>query len=160
MTDLLLFRHATAAPADPEEVARYGPAGADARRGLTPKGRRRFKRFVEELEDEGAAVDVVVHSPWRRATETAELLVPLNRGRTEVVGGLAEPPGPALDAALVGARIAVVGHEPWLSELLSRLAGAPVGLVRWRKGGLVWLQRPGPDAPWQIASIRSPRKEG
>lgn len=160
MNHLLLFRHAAAAPADPAEVARVGVDRADARRALTPKGRRRFRRFVARLAAAEVRLDRLLHSPLRRAVETAELLHPLG-GRTEVCLALAAPPGPELVAALGGERVAVVGHEPWLGELLTRLTGAPPGLVRWRKGGLVHLEREGADAPWRIRAVGAPgRSDG
>lgn len=163
MTDLLLFRHATALPATAEDEARLGPEEADARRGLTPKGERRFERFIAGLEDEDVEVDLVLHSPWRRAVETAERLRPISRGPTEVVSALAAPPGDALDAALATAgtnypRVAIVGHQPWLGELLTRLTGAPAELVDWRKGGLVWLHRTTREMSWQIVRVAAPRR--
>lgn len=161
MTDLLLFRHATAHPVAAEDEARFGADEADARRGLTPKGERRFERFVAALEDDDVEVDLVLHSPWRRAVETAELLRPLSRGRTEVVGALAAAPGPALEDALASAgvsRVALVGHQPWLGELLGRLVDGPPNLVEWRKGGLVWLRRETQETPWQIFQVSAPRR--
>ncbi len=157
MTDLFLFRHAAAGPADLADLDRFGADGADARRGLTRRGRRRFRRFARALGDDGVRFDLLLHSPWRRAVETAELLTPLTTGRTEVTGALAMAPGPELDAALTGTGVAVVGHEPWLSALLARLTGAPEGLIRWRKGGLVWLRRDDDQAPWRIRAARGPR---
>lgn len=156
MTDLFLFRHAAAELASAADIEAFGAAEADARRALTPKGRRKFRKLVEDLAGEDVRFDVLLHSPWRRAVETAELLVPLTRGRTEVVSALAAPPGPELDAALVGTRVALVGHEPWLGQLVARLTHAPEGLLLWKKGGLVWLRRITPVAPWQLAAVRSP----
>lgn len=163
MTDLLLFRHAPAHPVTAEDETRFGLDEADIRRGLTPKGERRFERFIAGLEDEDVEVDLVLHSPWRRAVETAERLRPISRGPTEVVSALAAPPGAALDAVLATVatnypRVAIVGHQPWLGELLARLTGAPVDLVDWRKGGLVWVHRSTREMSWQIVRIAAPRR--
>lgn len=162
MTDLLLFRHAKAHDATPEAIEALGADEADAQRELTRKGRARFEALVNELVVAGVEVEVVLHSPWRRAVETAELLGPLCT-RLEQVPALAEPPGAALDAALANdsrGAVAVVGHQPWMGELLARLTGAPVDLVRWKKGGLVWLQREGGGDPWQIVEVRRTPRRG
>lgn len=137
--DLLLFRHAPAVDADPAEIERLGELTADARRSLSAEGRERFASMVEALEERGVRVDRILHSPWRRAVETAELLRPLLRGGTEVCAELAGAPTPALLTRLQAGRMALVGHQPWLGELVALLTGAPSGLIEWKKGGLVWL---------------------
>ena len=137
--DLLLFRHAPAVDADPAEIEHLGELTADARRALSTEGRERFSSLVEALEDRGVRVDRVLHSPWRRAVETAVLLRPLLRGGSEVCAERAGAPTPALLGRLRGDRLAVVGHQPWLGELVALLTGAPSGLIDWKKGGLVWL---------------------
>lgn len=137
--NLFLFRHASAALADPAEVEQLGAETADARRPLTEKGRKRFVRGVRALEHAGVRFDRLVHSPWRRAVETADLLHPLLRGTTEVCGELASAPTDALLGVLAGERVGVVGHQPWLGQLVGQLTGAPPELFDWKKGGMVWL---------------------
>ena len=140
--EILLIRHAVAVPADGEL--------ADEARPLTAKGKQRFARAVTGLRHLGVKLDRVYHSPWLRAVETAELLVPLLDGETVVSGRLAAPPGKGLLAELGGDRIALVGHEPWMGELRAWLtlgqtkAAAGFDL---RKGGVAWVEgeavRPG-----------------
>ena len=157
--DLFLIRHAIALDAS--------PSGSDEARPLSPKGRRRFAQSVDGLAHLGLSFDLLLHSPWLRALETAELLAGLVRGETRVTPGLAEPPGRPLLAELTGAgaapvdtkgrlaraprRVAAVGHEPWLSELAAWLvledpeAGRQLNLG---KGGVLWLR--GEPAPGEM----------
>src|SRR6185295_20303575 len=106
---LFLIRHAIA------EDSRAGLR--DEARALTPAGRARFAEEVKGLERLGLAFERLRHSPLRRALETAELLVPLVDGELEVDARRAGAPRAELIASLAGASLALVGHEPWLSEL-------------------------------------------
>jgi phosphohistidine phosphatase len=113
--DLYIIRHAEAEPHSPELE--------DARRVLTPKGRDRFEREVRGLERLGVTLDRVYHSPLLRAVETAELLTPLldHEGETCVNAELARGPREELWRSIEGDRVALVGHEPYVSELLALL---------------------------------------
>jgi phosphohistidine phosphatase len=141
--ELLVVRHGIS-----EDAAE---SGRDADRALTRNGRERMAAEVRGLQRLELRVDRVLHSPWRRAVETAELLEPLAGGGAwrEACEHLAAPPGRALLAALRGERLAVVGHEPWLTELIALLAlGNPRSghALDLKKGGVAWLEgevRPG-----------------
>lgn len=111
--DLWLIRHAVA------EDASLG--GDDARRALTPEGRERFARGVRGLARIGARFDLVLHSPLLRAQETADLLEPLIDGETACTDALAREPDDELLAEIRGGVVALVGHEPWLSQTLAWL---------------------------------------
>ena len=110
---LFVIRHATAVP--------HGSRTPDAARPLTSRGRRRWKRAVCGLERLGIAFDRLYHSPWLRAVETADALADLVHGETVVTRELACRPTPALLEHLEGHRIALVGHQPWLGELVGLL---------------------------------------
>ncbi|HVQ24975.1 MAG TPA: histidine phosphatase family protein, partial [Planctomycetota bacterium] len=69
--DLVVVRHAIA-----EERSADRP---DDERALTPRGRRRMRLAVGGLRRLGLRFDLVLHSPLRRAEQTAELLDPLLR---------------------------------------------------------------------------------
>jgi phosphohistidine phosphatase len=116
--DIYIIRHGLAAD--------ISPTGKDADRPLTPKGKRRFANCVKGLEALDIRLDLVLHSPWLRAKETAQLLKPICEGRIESTDLLAAPPGTALldyaaEQASGSDSIALVGHQPWLGELCSLL---------------------------------------
>jgi phosphohistidine phosphatase len=94
--------------------------------------------------------------------ETAELLSRLVRagGETVVEPGLTRTPDGPFLASLRGDRVAVVGHEPWLSEMVAMLVfGARKYGSRFdfRKGGLAWLEGdPRPRRMW-LRGFLAPR---
>ncbi len=144
--ELFLVRHAIAAPL-PEEAGEE----EDAERPLTEKGIRRFRKVVKGLKDLGVSLDLILVSPKRRALETAELLEELLEGEVRVTPLLAQPPGEALLAEIPREdRVALVGHEPYLSLLLAQLLfgdllGGSVqdtleGRFLLKKGGVAWLE--------------------
>lgn len=119
----------------------------DSERALTAEGRARFVEAVGGMRRLGLAFDRCWHSPWRRAVETAELLAPLVGGERSAEPMLAAPPGAALLARLAAAgsegSLALVGHEPWLSDLAQALCverAKDPAAWRLRKGGLIWLR--------------------
>lgn len=127
---LFLIRHGIAEDGDD-----------DAARPLSPDGAKRFRQEVRGLRALGVRFDRVLHSPKRRAVETAELLAPLVDGEYEVSALLAQAPSAELLAQLHGGVVAVVGHEPHLSSLLAWLVvGAPdEGRFELKKGGVARL---------------------
>ena len=138
--DLYLVRHAIAE----ERSADL----SDAQRALTPKGRERFGRCVRGLDQLGVRLERVLHSPLVRAVQTAELLAPLASGPPTVNEGLAARPDESLLAELGPGRIALVGHEPWLSELAAWLTlgdrRAADAFVR-RREERAWRRRKPPE---------------
>jgi len=133
--EIFVIRHAIAVPrsADAE----------DAARPLTPRGRARWKKAVAGLDRLGIRFDRLVHSPWRRAAETAEAARRLVDGETVASALLATAPTDALLAELAGERVALVGHEPWLGELVALLVlGSKQEGARFPldKGGVAWLR--------------------
>jgi phosphohistidine phosphatase len=144
MRDLFLIRHA---PADTSE-----PEGSGDARPLTPVGRKRFRRAVRGMDRLGIRFDRLYHSPLLRAAETAELCRSLLDGESVVAPGLAGSPDEALLQSIDGESVALVGHQPWLSELLAWLVfGSPdrAPKVVLKKGGVAWLR--GDFAPGGMA---------
>lgn len=141
--ELYLVRHAIAVPADGLE---------DDARPLSPKGERRFRKVARGLGRLGVRFAWLFHSPKLRAVQTADLLMDLVDGESEVTPALAEPPTEALFDLLAGFGpedgVALVGHEPWLGELGSWLvfANPAGGALVLKKGGVARLEgeaRPG-----------------
>jgi len=132
--EIFLVRHAVA-------VA-HGSARTDAARALTKKGREDFAVCVKGLEVLDIAFTALVHSPLRRAAETAELLVPLLEGQTRVDPALADRADLMDLSTLAGERTALVGHEPYMGQLASILVtGSSDAAARFafEKGGVLWL---------------------
>ena len=161
--ELYLIRHAVAADQPDSPVPDGLPPSvdpADAARPLTGRGARRFEDQVRGLGRTGVRFDRLFHSPLLRAVETAELLEPVLRGTSTVTPHLAAPPGEALLATLEGERVAAVGHQPWLGELLglltmgTREAGAA---FEWKKGGIAWLEGSPVPAGMRVRGFFTPR---
>ncbi len=158
--DIYLVRHAIAVPRSEDAL--------DHARPLTPKGRDRFIQSVSALEARGVILDRVYHSPWVRARQTAELLAPINPSGTLVAtDGLARPPTPALLGELEGRAVALVGHEPYMGELLALLLldEAERGFVfHFKKGAVAHLAGraiPGGaelHALWDPKTLRAARR--
>jgi phosphohistidine phosphatase len=107
-------------------------AAEDAERPLSKRGRKQLRRLSRFLEKTDALqVPEIWHSPLARSKETAELLKEnLARDAKLVqVDGIEGEDDPAVIANRLKTRrsaLALVGHEPHLSALLSLLvAGAP-----------------------------------
>lgn len=142
--DILLIRHAIAFERDPQQWP------DDRDRPLTPKGARSFKEVARGIREIASSVDAVLSSPFVRAWSTAEIL--------QRVAGWPEPlvcaaleagrsPAEAVDALQLhqaARRVALVGHEPSMQELVGHLVGVEIGpgQLEVKKGGLVWLRFP------------------
>ena len=134
---LFVIRHAIA------EDAIAGQADAD--RELTPEGHRRFRRAVRGLKALDIRFDQILTSPWVRARATAELLSPVAGNEPIVTDLLCQRPRAELLAAIAEypTHIAVVGHEPWLGELIAWLAFGDMRhgeAIEIKKGSLTWLE--------------------
>jgi phosphohistidine phosphatase len=158
--DVFVIRHAIAVPAE--------PGRDDASRELTPEGVRKFRRAVQGLRELGWCFERVLTSPWQRAVATAELLAPIADGPTIATELLCDKPRPELFALIAEASgprkkrraTAVVGHEPWLSELVAWLAfGDPRHgeAIDLKKGGMVWLDGSAVPGGMMIRSLLTPK---
>ena len=152
--ELFLIRHAPA-----EAWSRDRP---DAQRALTERGIERFTRAVSGLSALGVRFEGVLTSPWRRAMETAALLEPLCPAEPLPCDALAAPPGRELLGLLQDnpddRRLALVGHQPWMGELIGWLAVGHPGAgsaLDLRKGSVAWLSgTPEPGAMLLEALLR------
>jgi phosphohistidine phosphatase len=150
--ELFLVRHAIAVPATPELP--------DAARPLTPDGRRRFEEVVRGLDRLGVRFDRLHHSPWTRAVETANLLTGLLEGDSVVELGLSRTPDADLIGRIGGERAAAVGHEPWMSELMSLLLTGSKPLaanIAFKKGGVAWLEGEARPRGMRLRAFLPPR---
>jgi phosphohistidine phosphatase len=134
---LFVIRHATA------EDAQAG--GDDAARELTEIGKTKLRRAVRGLRALEIQFERVLTSPWKRAAQTARLLEPVAKGAPIITDLLTQPPRAEL-LAMIAERneiTAVVGHEPWLGELVAWLAFGDTrhgDALVIKKGGVLWLE--------------------
>lgn len=139
---LFVIRHASASDRSSD--------GTDESRALTPEGREQFGHVVAALDAFGVRFDLLLHSPLVRAVQTAELCAPLLRGPRVVEPELARSATDSLLMRLSGDAVALVGHEPWQSELVAWLVTGRRELgprFAFEKGGVAALDgRPAPGA--------------
>lgn len=155
-------------------VVRHGIAEAhhsnedDALRQLTPEGERKLRRVVRGLHTLGWKLDTVLTSPWLRAARTAELLRPISGRAAVETELLAQSPRAELLALInesTGPQktrhaTAVVGHEPWLGELVGWLAfgdGRHGEALDIKKGGVVWLDGTAVPGGMSVLAILPPK---
>ena len=140
---LVIIRHAVAVP-------RGTPDMPDDERPLTPKGRKRFRRAARGLASLVTRPDVILTSPLPRARQTAEIaakawgkIKPVDA--PALAGGTFEELAVALAPYGEKDTVAVVGHEPDVSELLARLLGTQhAERLTFRKGAAALVEVRGP----------------
>jgi phosphohistidine phosphatase len=134
--NLFVIRHAIAEGPGPEQL--------DQDRELTSDGKRKLKDVVKGLRRLDIELDRILTSPWKRAAQTAILLQPLCEAPTLATDLLCQSPKAELLALIAehNETTAVVGHEPWLGELVAWLAFGDTrhgDALILKKGGAVWL---------------------
>ncbi len=120
----------------------------DADRPLTPKGERKLCLIAQAMEELDLSLQLILSSPYKRASQTAEIVADVLKLSKKVeFSPTLEPDGsmkeliemlkgikPAPDAVML------VGHEPYLSSLISLLlAGDKSVQVTMKKAGLCKL---------------------
>lgn len=142
---LLLVRHAIAVPSGTADIA-------DDERPLTGRGRKRFRKAARGLARIVPTPDLLLTSPLLRARETAEIAAAAWGGLTPTSEPLLAGAAPARVLAALAAHrdkgvVALVGHEPGMSELLAHLIGGTAQRVPFKKGGAALIEmdegRPG-----------------
>ena len=145
--DLYLVRHAIAEPRDHERWP------DDSQRPLSPEGAELFRLAARGLQRMGLEVEAVLSSSYVRAWQTAEILVddagwPAPTPAAELEPSSSPSEALALAASRTESLLALVGHEPDLSELASHaLAGDPHAVaIQFKKGAVVCLRFRGAPA--------------
>jgi len=138
---LYLVRHAVA-----EEIGTT-ECEDDSQRPLTEKGREKMRRIAEGLKEIGVQPDLIVSSPYVRASQTASILAKELKYKEEIYySDFLVPMGEPSD--IIGEiaekysveELLLVGHEPNLSSLASvLLAGNPDIFTNFKKGGVCCL---------------------
>jgi len=139
--NLYIVRHAVA-------VDRGTPGYEDdSQRPLTETGRKKMKKITKGLERLGFQPDVILTSPYVRARDTAKILAE-RYGMTDKIyfSEYLIPPGNfeslvfEIHEKYDLANVALVGHEPMLSSLISWLtSGDTDARLTLKKGGVAYL---------------------
>ena len=140
---LYIVRHAIAEQADPKAPQ------DDSQRPLTEKGRMRMRQIARGLKALEAEIDLILTSPYLRASDTARILAKqYDLGKDQVIKSENLIPAGHLDLLIneisqnhgETGNLALVGHEPSLSSLISMLvSGDPNMSVTLKKGGVCRL---------------------
>jgi phosphohistidine phosphatase len=132
--DLILWRHADAEPGEPDE-----------KRRLTAKGKKQARRAAEWLHSSLPNSARILVSPAVRAQQTAAFLAELSHRKFKTVAALA--PGASAEEILqivdwpnAGGCVVVVGHQPALGWVASRLLANKDLPWSIKKSGIWWLQ--------------------
>jgi phosphohistidine phosphatase len=160
--EIVLVRHAIAAERDPSRWPE------DRDRPLTRQGEERMRRAARGLARIAPEVDALFSSPLVRAWRTAEILHEEIEWPDPKAWSQLEPErSPAetvhsLGSHVEAARVAMVGHEPNLSDVASFLLTGDGGRgvdIELKKAGAVCLGvdgTPGPGTAW-LRWLATPR---
>ena len=139
--DLLVIRHGVA-------VEREDWSGNDDLRPLTDDGIAKMRKGAQGLRTIVERVDVLASSPLLRARQTAQIVAKVVEHPREVETVEALEPDQAPETLLAWARgyadedtVAIVGHEPHLSTLVTwLLTGKRGSAIDLKKGGVCLLR--------------------
>lgn len=155
---LYLIRHAHAGDGNPDDPH-------DHLRPLSRKGQKQAQALATACLSLGLRFDRLFASPYTRAAETAAPLTPQSReGRLELLAELSGDDYAQLLGTLRGSwrrrdrSAALVGHEPYLGELLSYLLCGDTGVLstRFAKGMLVRIDGPLKAGQMELRSALTP----
>lgn len=119
----------------------------DSLRPLTEKGREKMQKIAHALKTLGVSPDLIISSPFVRASQTAAVLAKVFKYKEEIIySDFLVPMGQPND--MIGEinekysvdELMLVGHEPNLSSLAGvLLASSPEISINLKKGGVCCL---------------------
>lgn len=137
--ELYLIRHGVAA----ERGDEYPD---DSKRPLTSAGISRLRKEAKALDAIGIGFDHIITSPLVRTKQTAEVFAELLKSKPSMSQSDALAPAGTTSAVIqeLGkhakkGRVALVGHEPNIGELASRLIGARAPM-EFKKGAICCIE--------------------
>ena len=114
----------------------------DTKRPLTEDGMSRLRKSARALARLGVMFDVVLTSPLVRTQQTAEIVASASSPKPPIINVDALAPDGSTAAVISElekhskrTRIAIVGHEPGIGELASKLIGMRAEL-EFKKGAI------------------------
>jgi phosphohistidine phosphatase len=157
-SNIILWRHAEA------EIADYELGEDDMARVLTAKGQRQAKRMARWLKLYLPKETVLLSSPAERAMQTGEALnhkldiskaLRPSANLKEILDFLT-----SLEASIKDApnkSLLIVGHQPWLGQLVTHLTGFSGAELTIKKGAIWWLRQSLNEATLTSAKINLAR---
>ncbi|MEI9971660.1 MAG: histidine phosphatase family protein [Ignavibacteriota bacterium] len=140
----------------------------DSERALTSEGREKLRRVLHRARDAGVAPSVILSSPYRRATETAEVAAEVfgYSGKIVKIRALLPEASPFDTWEEIRKRpdehaILLASHEPLMSSLVAFLLSSPTLVVDMKKAALVRVDcdRFGPE-PKRCAEMDADAGDG
>jgi len=137
--DLLILRHG--------DAGRHSTAPGDFKRSLTTEGQQEIIGISNGLKSLGVELDHILSSPLLRAKQTAEILAKSIKfkGKIEELDAL-KPEGNKLELYSILSRlkqdsvVLLVGHEPYLSEIISEAISQSDCRIDLKKAGLARIK--------------------
>lgn len=157
LKNIIIWRHAEAHP------ALVQAEDQDLARTLTPKGKQQAKRMANWLAARLPKDTLLISSPAMRAFQTAQAL----KSEVKVVEAL--KPSANLQQVLTvlanletsTENILLVGHQPWLWQLVAHLTSFTAQEISIKKGAVWWLRLPIDELEvnatrYNIVAVQSP----
>ena len=140
--DLFILRHG-------EAGQRVSAGRGDFQRPLTAAGQKEVSDIATSLKDLGIKLDIVISSPLKRAHQTASIVAKTFKIEKKMqCWAELSPEGNRLDLynkllqLKQQSSVLVVGHEPYLSEMISEMIfeGNNGGRIDLKKTGLARIR--------------------
>ena len=139
--DLFILRHG-------EAGKRPASTGNDSKRPLTAAGEKEITEIAESLKKIGVKFDVILTSPLKRAQQTADLVARQFKTQKKVrQAPELSPEGSKSDLYRMlsslkeGTSILLVGHNPYLSEMISEMVtDGKYGRIDIKKAGIARIR--------------------
>lgn len=137
--DLFILRHG--------QAGRSSPARDDSKRGLTVEGEKEIRDIAKGLRALGIEFDHILTSPLVRSRQTAELVFQIvgHKNQVQEMEEL-KPEGSKsqlfskLSKFRRDSTVLVVGHEPYLSELIAGAISNGQCKIDLKKGGVARIR--------------------
>jgi phosphohistidine phosphatase len=141
--DLFILRHG-------EAGKRLPPAISDFHRPLTLAGKKEVRDIAKSLKDIRVKFNLIITSPLRRTYQTASIVAMVFKGKSNIeTWDQLKPESNSTDLYpklyqkfKQNSSILIVGHEPYLSNLISEIISngnrlpTPIRGIVLKKGGL------------------------
>src|SRR5688572_19125467 len=141
--NLYIIRHAIAMDADTDKY------DDDVQRPLTTKGKEKMKKIAQGLWELEVQLDLILSSPTMRTLETARILASrldvkkdklIATDHLSVAGYADQLINEINEKYSEVENLGLVGHEPYLSSLISMLLGGDPNIsLKLKKGGVCYL---------------------